>query len=538
MFSRRTLVLPICAALFFLAGIGSGFFFARRESPTKKDVAAAFSQLRDDVASLLRAVRPELPAISEDPDDRPADSKSARRPASRSDVQSELTLTRRTIADGIKAALSARRSPEEKQGIKYNLRFDHPQSIEWKTPQGTFCRNLLVANEGPSIASNISIVLDGEALPATSVEIAGRIAGDSVEETRKAVALWKSVVDGRCHDWPAHKEAEDPVKLLGVYGYGFCSHAAHSLAALARHAGLESRVLQARGKHLVTEIMVDGRWAVFDADAEAFYPMPGGLLASAEDIRANPGLLTSSPSRVYSEAKPRDFYTASDIVESKPSVPPESHSLRVKLRPGESIIYSRDRIGLFFSSRYLDEPREYANGEWVFKPQADGDMWLRGCKSSRNVRSIREGDRCFLAPTEPGLPAQVTYAFVFPYPALDGKIQVKTKGGRPSIEISRDGSTWQVIQPSESGKSSWDFSLGDYLHRVSGDPDYKFDVRLTLPAGSVSESIQGLVYRFGLQMAPRYLPIPSETTSSIGLDFSSDGPVDLNLQTACTKSGD
>ena len=285
------------------------------------------------------------------------------------------------------------------------------------------------------------------------------------------------------------------------------------LAALRRRRACPSRVRQARGKHLIAEIMVDGRWAVFDPDGEAYYVKPDGVLASADDLRQDPGLWRMAHT-IYTEEKLRDFYTSAELREKKTPSGSEPHSLQVTLPPGESIRYSRERRGLFFSSRYLEEPREYANGEWTFEPRAQDQLWLLGCQSSANLQSVQEAGGPWSWTTgQPGAPAKITYAFDLPYPALDGDIEVAAEGGQPMAEISRDGSVWQEITGQSSGAGRWTFPLSSHLRRVAGTPDYRFEVRLTFPA-TTPLRVSRLRYRFDLQMALRYLPLPAEDDGS------------------------
>lgn len=528
----------VAIALFVLlvSGVAAwAVIFQQRHAPTKRNVSAAFSQLRDDIGALSRLVQPDAPRLTDDPDDRPRDAQREHVRASVEDLEKELSLTRLSIARLVEEVLASREAGKENDGTTREFVFNRPgQKVEWNATPGTVCRSLRFTNEGPSLAGDVRVLIDGKTPPATAGEFIARIVDPTMNEKQKAIALWRAVVEGRRHDWPAHPEAQDPVKLLGVYGYGFCSHAAQALAVLAQEAGLPSRVRQARGRHVVAEIMIGGRWAVFDADGEAYYVKPDGALASADDLRQDPGLLALSPSTIYTEAKLRDFYTSAELREKKPSSASEPHGLQVALRPGESIRYSRARRGLFFSSRYLEEPREYANGEWTFEPRAHDQLWLLGCKSSANLQSIPETDGPWLWTTgQSGAPAKITYTFELPYPALDGEIEVVAEGGQPVAEISRDGLVWQEITGQTSGTGRWTFPLSSHLHRVSGAPDYRFEVRLTFPPAVTPLRIGRLRYRFDLQMAPQHLPLPAQDAGSLGVQYKSEGPAEIRVQTVC-----
>lgn len=537
--SPRTWIVVVTAVLVSCAAGAATFsFFASREAPRKKDLAVAFSQLRDDVGALSRVARPDAPRLMDDPDDRPREAKNEHVPATVEDLNKELARTRLTIAGLVREMVASREAANETDGTERDFIFSRSgQTAEWKALPGMACRSLCVTNEGSSLADDVRVLIDGKTLPATSGEFIARVVDPSMNEKQKAVALWRAVVEGRRHDWPAHPEAKDPVKLLGVYGYGFCSHAAQALAEFAQEVGLNSRVRQARGQHVVAEIMVDGRWAVFDADGEAYYIKPDGVLASADDLRQDPGLLALSPSTIYAEAKLQDFYMSAELREKKPSSGSEPHSLQVALRPGESIRYSRARQGLFFSSRYLEEPREYANGEWTFEPRPQDQLWLLGCESSANLQAVPETEGPWSWSTgQPGSPAKITYAFELPYPALDGDIEVAAEGGQPMAEFSRDGTVWQEIPGQPSGAGRWTFPLSSHLRRVSGAPDYRFEVRLAFPPAATPIRIGRLRYRFDLQMAPRHLPLPSQDEGSLGVHYTSEGPAEIRVQTVCVQT--
>ena len=112
----------------------------------------------------------------------------------------------------------------------------------------------------------------------------------------KSLALWKLLVDWRYHDYPAEDgdEMHDPVKLINVYGYGFCDDSASALAVLSRAAGMRARIHGLEG-HVVGEVFYGGGWHMLDADHQIYYRMPAGHIASVAELAANPEIITATP---------------------------------------------------------------------------------------------------------------------------------------------------------------------------------------------------------------------------------------------------
>jgi len=108
-------------------------------------------------------------------------------------------------------------------------------------------------------------------------------------DQEKAIALWEFVRKTRQHYFPSQqgREAEDPVKLANVYGYGYCDDAATALAWLATAAGFKARVWDLRG-HVIPEIFYQDSWHMLDPDEEVYYFDDRGAIASVEWLTRHP----------------------------------------------------------------------------------------------------------------------------------------------------------------------------------------------------------------------------------------------------------
>ncbi len=167
----------------------------------------------------------------------------------------------------------------------------------------------------------------------TSAEtILASILREGMSDEAKALAIYGFLRDWRSH-WhpPDAEDNHDPVKMVGVYGYGYCDDAARSLDQLARKAGLKSRVWELEG-HVVSEVFYEGRWHMLDVDLGKTYRHPLGHLASVEEIARNPHWIADPDVRgVYAS-------TENNVV--SPGLPSLSHELRLPLHPGDSATFA------------------------------------------------------------------------------------------------------------------------------------------------------------------------------------------------------
>ena len=84
----------------------------------------------------------------------------------------------------------------------------------------------------------------------------------------------------------------DPVKLINVYGYGFCGILGPTGAGVVQDMGIgRGRTLMLPGwDHCVGEVYYDDKWHYLDLDCRAFFRRPDGSLASMADAQRDENL--------------------------------------------------------------------------------------------------------------------------------------------------------------------------------------------------------------------------------------------------------
>ncbi|BCS31655.1 hypothetical protein TBR22_A08580 [Luteitalea sp. TBR-22] len=175
---------------------------------------------------------------------------------------------------------------------------DASVDIPLTVPAGSLASNpvVVLTNEGGTAVQGVTISTPARDW-ATAARIVARVVPPGASEEATARALWQFVRrETFSWDMPSlwTSEGTDPVKLLGVYGYGLCTQRALALSALWRAAGLQVRFWQGLGdsEHDVPEVWFDGRWHLLDADRDALFLLPDNrTIAGIDDLRADPSLV-------------------------------------------------------------------------------------------------------------------------------------------------------------------------------------------------------------------------------------------------------
>lgn len=114
---------------------------------------------------------------------------------------------------------------------------------------------------------------------------------EGMTDEQKAKAVWETVVRYQHQDSPPAEYLQqedlvlDPLKIIHVYGYSFCSVASSGVQALARYAGLPARGWTIRA-HVVPEVFWGDSWHLLDASLINYFPKSDGQLASVSEISA------------------------------------------------------------------------------------------------------------------------------------------------------------------------------------------------------------------------------------------------------------
>lgn len=493
-----------------------------------EDLAKAFKLLEDDFGYLRRYSEATLSVLHEDPANTPIIplTEKGSSGATKAELDAQLMKIRTIILREIQKKIFAHRPPNKTTSSQPFL-IANGQPFVLENQDGQIPAGMAIKNLGPNTIENLGFSLNGKKRPSCIEEIVHDTTSGAFNEEAKALALWSYVSKNRLHDWPPHtgREAFDPVKLFSVYGYGFCSHAAKALAILAENAGLKSRIRNAKEQHVVCEIQIDGHWSMFDPDGEVFYRTEGGKIASVDEICSNPNLVLTAQSPIYSHTKLKEIYSRHLFKKT----PFEKfgqfnpHKINIELRPGEELEFSTQKKGLFFASRYLEVPKEYANGSWFYEPVWISENKLPPGVILKNLAVAASGDESSLKISNQNLEASVSCLFKLPYPILRTRVHVdfssnSSRKNALQVLASRDGKSWINAKLSVSnGKSCYEFDA--FPNQIGCDPDYNFWLKVVMPPKLEFEYFPKFRITLDIQMAPRSLPIPKANGDTLMLSY-------------------
>lgn len=492
------------------------------------DLAKDFLQIRQDVDALFRQLQNPPIQQWEDPAHEPLPylEKSGDSIARGEDWKFFTESLRKNILNLVHEEAKRRANCQPPKLIEEtSIILSCPSRFTLSPSKGKKAFAVTISNIGTSPIKNPQIFWDGKP-PMNSVEslLKWALAEEQSNPEERAIALWDLIRRFRIHDWPPHPEASDPVKLLSIYGYGFCSNSAEALAALAEASGLFARVRHFPGKHVVTEIFLNERWCIFDTDGEVYYRNSLGQIATLEDLLSDPQILKKYPSPLYSEETLRNVYLSKNSKVRYPRSPKKIHQITFDLRPGESITWSRNAANRFIASRYLEIPKESASGLWQYTP-----VWSVEASKNRSTSLLDEAYQYSNLQIQSGeliqisskKPSWIVYRFLPGYPIVDGWLEVDETQKKILFSISRDGKTWKPIKVHES--------FFFFLNNVGQNPDYELFVRAELPSeqGNVLKAFKTNLV---LQMAPRTLPLPSQSVAEGELHFNADANAKVEIK--------
>lgn len=304
--------------------------------------------------------------------------------------------------------------------------------------------------------------------------ILASILSPGMTDEQKAIAIFEFIVDWRYHWYPPgeNSDVHDPVKLVNVYGYGFCDDSARNMVALSRLAGLDGRVWFLNG-HVVSEVSWDGAFHMFDPDHEVFYRLPAGRIAGVAELAKNPQLIRKTkkdPAGFDSASMAMMYATTQDNVPYVEEYP-VSQPVDPTLYPGDTVTWDMKPEGSPFSTlcEKTPPPPVYGIGTLV----RSASLQFADCDD--------EG----------------TLELDWPYVLLGGELRLElTKPVEVKALISSDSMevTNSVIADGTTVRIPLDF-------RCRGRSFYRFRLRLSAPnlRGVLAKS--ELTVRF--QFAPR-----------------------------------
>ena len=328
----------------------------------------------------------------------------------------------------------------------------------------------------------------------------------------------------------------DPVKILNVYGYGYCAIFGPFMAGVCEGAGIgpARSLILSDWRHVVAEAFYNDEWHYLDVDVRAAFRRPDGRLASFQEARTDGSLWKNRGPLFFPND---DLEHVRDIYAKTPfychyGFHQTGHTMDFVLRQGETFtrwwtpqggrwhhlpVYHK---GDFMRRLIEREPggpapnhrhftmHNYGNGRFVYRPdlKAPSTDFDDGAYDRRNVTTGPDG----LVLQESGdgyavFEVRTPYIIVPKVGRLDTTdddceasiVEVDATGTR--LEISLDnGATWQLIAEVKGSESH------DLTRHVAGS--YGYLLRLRLEGDSRTAIVKQLGITTWVQVAPAALP--------------------------------
>lgn len=368
-----------------------------------------------------------------------------------------------------------------------------------------------------------------------------------------AVAVWRylcsretglfhmSTVNDGPDPFGEYSTVRDPLKILNVYGVGYCGIFGPTLDGIFQGLGFEEgRSFGVSGwNHCTTEVWYDGGWHYLDLDVRGALLRPDGEVASLEEARTRRDLWVDPVRRtdpffpkdpdkarifeIYRDSRIDHYYRWFQT----------GHTMDFRLRPGESLTrWWRPQGGRWHHIEAYDrgfvrdllrrKPRGYksnhpefsvwtqGNGLWVYRPDlTDGSSdFARGVETVDNLEPGSDGLRLRRAGAGVAVLEVFTPWIIVPRvnePARgdddDEASVVRMDAARPlELSVSRDhGRSWHAAGRVEAGSRAVDLTP-----RVKGSYGYWLRFRVSGPAGATV--LRSLAIRTWVQVAPISLP--------------------------------
>lgn len=152
--------------------------------------------------------------------------------------------------------------------------------------------------------STFTLTYNGFEAFATAADAAKHVQGMTPEFPGEPFQrkLWRFVRDNTYHNVPLNADHmwNDMWTTLNSLGWGFCSHVSAVYVEIAKAAGYEARVWGLSG-HVVPEILIDGRWEMYDPDLAVYYFDRDGQIAGVEQLAQDPALIVAPSEPILPE---------------------------------------------------------------------------------------------------------------------------------------------------------------------------------------------------------------------------------------------
>jgi hypothetical protein len=333
---------------------------------------------------------------------------------------------------------------------------------------------------------------------------------------------------------PEYQYVRDPVKLINVYGYGFCGILGPTMAGVCEGIGLgPARTLIIPGwHHVAAETFYDGTWHYLDLDVRAAFRRPDGTLAAMADAQRDPTLWRNQGPLFFPLDpldKVRETYRTTPV-HYYYSYHQGGHTMDYILRQGETFTrwwrpqggrwHHADRYhtDAYFRQLFERDPRgpkckhtgwsihTHGNGRFVYAPDLTDRStdFEDGAYDADNVAPSPAG----LTLKTPGR-GYAVFEVRSPYVIvpLVGKMETRADDREASVvrldargatlAISLDnGLTWRAVRA--------DAGVLDLTEQVGGT--YGYLLRVTLEGEPGQAVLRALTITTWVQVAPAALP--------------------------------
>ncbi len=333
-----------------------------------------------------------------------------------------------------------------------------------------------------------------------------------------------------------YRTVRDPVKIINVYGYGYCGIFGPVMAGVCCDMGLgpARTLVLPEWNHVACEAFYDDRWHYLDVDVRAVFRRPDGTLASMAEAKRDPSLWTGRGPLFFPNdplEKTREIYRRTKVYHFH-GFNQSGHTMDYVLRQGES--FTRwwtpqggrwHHVESYHRSpwlrKLLEQPprgpkpnhrhftvHNYGNGRFVYRPNLTSRStdFADGVWQAVNVQPDGEG----LTLSEPGSGFAV-FEVRSPY------VIVPVVGRMESVDDDRQASVVEVdasgarLAVSLDGGLSWHRvavtrwpAQVDLTRLVAGS--YGYLLRISLEGRPHEAVVRSLCITTWVQVAPASLP--------------------------------
>jgi hypothetical protein len=393
-------------------------------------------------------------------------------------------------------------------------------------------RSIRLTNTGTVDVRTPWVVANGTRDWYDATRIAKEALGAETSNDLKAFRLWQFVRAARYHWYPAEVDIEvhSPVKLLNVYGYGFCDDSATNLECLLRTAGFSDSRCWDIGGHGIAEVKYDGAYRMLDADLEVFYPMwDNRTVAGVADCASDPGLVSrvsgNDIAQLYST-------TANNLAYQKRYT--ATPTMAVTLRPRESLERFFFNWGKYHDNYMVQEPPVYGNGRHNYEPDLGDPATASRFQTSTNLTF---GGTPRMRVSDGQVSGEGVLAMSAPYVyvggSVSGTLRLDDTSCTADILFSKNGASWTTVR-SFRGPLAAPFavSLDNAIATTRTAALYALRVKVRLGRGSVARhaGLESLSVCGEIQCAPAALPtLMYSRANPVSVAFTATGTPRLEV---------